>query len=41
MIRDSFVARLFRGEAFLLSRVSADRMDAQQTEDMRVSGKHL
>jgi hypothetical protein len=41
MIRDGFVARLFRGEAFLLSRVSVDRMDAEQTEDTRVSGKKL
>jgi hypothetical protein len=37
MIHDGFVARLFRGEAFLLSRITADRMGAQQKEVMRDS----
>jgi hypothetical protein len=39
MIRDGFEARFFRGEDFLLSRVSADRIGEQQTEVMRDSGK--
>jgi hypothetical protein len=39
MIRTSFVARLFRGEAFLFSCVTADRMGAQQKEVMRHSEK--
>ena len=38
MIYDDFVARLFRGEVFLLSRVTADWKDARQKLVMRESG---
>jgi hypothetical protein len=37
MIDEDFVARLLRGEVFLLGRVTADRMDAQQKVFMRGS----
>jgi hypothetical protein len=38
MIEEDFVARLLRGEAFLLTRVKADRMGAQQKKVIRDSG---
>jgi hypothetical protein len=37
MIDEEFVARLFRGEVFLLGRVTADRMDVQQKVFLRGS----